>query len=622
MTPHILARQRKAIYHMLFLAALIFMFNATLHAQTFTKITTGALVTDGGASRAVVWADYDKDNDLDLFVSNGPRAGQRAFLYRNDGAPNYTFTKITDSPLVGDNARSDGSSWGDYDNDGDVDAYVATWYGDRNLFYDNAGAGVFTKIVSGVIVGDNDFSETCSWGDYDNDGFLDLYVANSGDVNSTGPQRNILYHNNGNKTFTKIATGAIVTDAFYSRGVNWVDYDEDGDFDMFVANEENQNNNLYRNLLKESGAASFEKVTTGPLVTDGGISWSASWGDYDNDGDLDVFVANWNQNDFLYRNEGGGTFLKITSGVLVSDGGHSACSGWGDYDNDGDLDLFVTNAYASVQVRNSLYRNQLMESGSPTFEKVTAGELVNDLGWSYGFSWGDYDRDGDLDVFIARTFNEAQNNAFFRNEATGKHWLEVNCAGVVSNRSAIGAKLFVKAVINGKGVWQRRDLEGQSGYCGQNLQAHFGLGDATAIDSLKIAWPSGKVTVLQNLAVDTSLTITEDSTTTSIQEGANEHAPGDFELAQNFPNPLSVRGALSSASATTIRFALPKPETVSLVVYDVLGREVAVLLNQSRAAGKHQILFQMPPEAGAGVYFYRMSAGKFTATKKLVVVKS
>ncbi len=612
------SRKRMGCVTMCFAAMLAFL--ATLHAQTFTKITSGALVTDGGASRSVTWVDYDNDNDLDLFVTNGPRAGQRAFLYRNDGAPNYTFTKITDSPLVGDNARSDGSSWGDYDNDGDPDAYVATWYGDRNLFYDNSGAGAFTKITANTVVSDNDFSETCSWGDYDNDGFLDLYVANSGDANSTGPQRNYLYHNNGNKTFTKITSGAIATEAFYSRGVNWVDYDDDGDFDMFVANEENQNNNLYRNLLKESGVASFEKITSSPLVADASISWSASWGDYDNDGDLDVFVANFGgQNDFLFRNEGNGAFTKITSGVLITDGGHSACSGWGDYDNDGDLDLFVTNAYANVQLKNSLYRNQLMETGSPDFEKITAGDLVNDLGWSYGFSWGDYDGDGDLDVFIARTFNEAQNNAFFRNETRGRHWLEINCVGTTSNRSAIGAKLHVKAAIAGKAVWQRRDIEGQSGYCGQNLQAHFGVGEATLIDSLKIVWPSGKVEVWRSIKADTVLTLTE-GPASSVLEGAHNAAPREFELAQNFPNPLSAPTALGQP-ATMIRYTLPQPEVVSLIVYDMLGREVATLINAPRAAGEHQFFFRLPSEASAGIYFYRMTAGTFRATKKLVVAR-
>ncbi len=243
-SPSCLQGQKNSARCKAVLVTMMVLANAMLHAQTFTKVTTGALVNDGGGSRAVVWVDYDQDHDLDLFVTNGPRAGQRAFLYRNDGAPNFTFTKITDSPLVGDNARADGSSWGDYDNDGDIDAYVATWYGDRNLFYENNGAGLFTKITSSAIVGDNDFTETCSWGDYDNDGWLDLYVSNSGDANSTGPQRNFLYHNNGNKTFTKITTGAIATDAFYSRGVNWVDYDDDDDIDMFVANEENQANNL------------------------------------------------------------------------------------------------------------------------------------------------------------------------------------------------------------------------------------------------------------------------------------------------------------------------------------------------------------------------------------------
>ncbi len=597
---------------MLLLTAL-FMNANFLHAQTFTRITTGAPATDGGASRAVVWVDYDHDNDLDLFVSNGLRAGQRAFLYRNDGAPNFTFTKITDSPLVGDAARSDGSTWGDYDNDGDVDAYVATWYGDRNLFYENNGAGLFTKITTNTIVGDNDFTETCSWGDYDNDGWLDLYVSNSGDAASTGPQRNFLYRNNSNKTFTKITTGAIATDAFYSRGVNWVDYDEDGDFDMFVTNEEAQANNLYRNLLKDTGAASFEKVTTGALVTDRATSWSASWGDYDNDGDLDVFVANFNgQNNALYRNDGSGTFTKITDGIIVSDGGFSACSGWGDYDNDGDLDLFVTNAYASVQVKNYLYRNDLVETGAATFEKVTTGDHVNDLGWSYGFSWGDYDRDGDLDIFVARTFNEAQNNTFYRNNGNANHWLEINAVGTTSNRSAIGAKLFAKATIGGSATWLRRDIEGQSGYCNQNLQVHFGLGTATKVDSLKVLWPSGQIDIRTNIKADTALTIIE-SPSTSVQEGAHETSPREFELAQNYPNPFNP--------ATTIRYRLPSAQPVKLIVYDTLGQTVATLVDENKPAGAHAVVFDAPQTASSGLYFYRLTAGAYEETKKLLLMR-
>ena len=595
--------------------------NSALYGQNFTKITTGALVTDGGASRSVNWIDYDNDGRLDLYVTNGLRQGQNNFMYRNDGPPNFTFTKITSGPQVNDRGKSDGSSWGDYDNDGDPDCFVVNWYGDDNMFFENNGNGTFTRIIAGAFVNDGGFSETCSWGDYDNDGYLDLYVSNSGDVNQTGPQRNFLYLNNKNKTFTKITSGAIVNGLFYSRGVNWVDYDDDGDSDMFVANEENQANNLYRNMLKETGSAAFSSITTGAVVTDAAASWSGSWGDCDNDGDLDLFVANWNnQTNALYLNHGAGNFTKVTNDLIVSERGYFACSGWGDFDNDGDLDMFVTTAYGPAASRNVLYRNKLIESGALAFEKIIAGSLVNDTGYSYGFSWGDYDRDGDLDIFIAKTLNEAENNAFYRNDGVaGNHWVEMNLIGVTSNRSGIGAKIKVKAAINGKGVWQRRDLEGQNGYCNQNLQAHFGLGNAGVIDSLRILWPSGKIDVLTKLKTDTLITITE-GRTTAVHDGAGNNELRDFDLAQNFPNPLFVSGTFGTPS-TIIRYTLPSSQHVRLLVYDTLGREVALLVNERKSAGKHTAVFQLPPQMSAGVYLYTIKAGRYRGTKKLAIMK-
>ncbi len=588
---------------------------ATLHGQTFTKVTTGALVSEVGAWRSVNWVDYDGDNDLDLFVTSGLRAARSNLLFRNDGAPNFTFTKITAGPLANTPNRGVGSSWSDYDNDSDLDAYITTWYGEVNLFFEN-NSGSFTRITAGSLATEGSFSESCSWGDYDNDGHLDLYVANSGDVNSTGPQRNSLYHNNGDKTFTKITTGAIVTDLKYSRGANWVDYDDDGDLDMFVANEENQTNDLYRNLLKESGTANFDKVAAGNIVTDVASSWSGSWGDYDNDGDLDLFVANWGQNDFLYRNDRNGAFTKITSGILVNDGGFSACSGWGDYDNDGDLDLYVTNAYGPGQLRNFLYRNLLMDSDTLAFEKITTGPAVTEVGHSYGFSWGDHDNDGDLDLFAARTQNENQNNVFYINDGGNqKSWLELIGVGTTSNKSAIGAKVRVRATINGKAVWQRRDIAGQEGYCGQNLRLHFGLGDAVIVDSLIIEWPSGKKDVSTQVATRRIITVTE-GTPTGVHDRRGA-APQGYKLKQNYPNPFNP--------ATQIEYALPFAGEVILKIYDVIGNEVRTLIKGVSPAGERAVIWDGTDEIGrrvaSGIYLYRMHAGGFQQTRAMLLVE-
>ncbi len=182
---------------------------ATSQAQLFTKVTSGPMVNDGGDSRAVNWIDYDNDGDVDLFVTNGPQQGQNNFFYENNG--DGTFTKIDTIVIAQDGKASDGSSWGDIDNDGDLDLFVANWWGQPNLLYLNNGDKTFTFIQNSIITTEASHAETGSWGDYNNDGFLDLYVCNSG-----GNLKNFLYKNNGDGTFTKI-NDTFLNQTFASR---------------------------------------------------------------------------------------------------------------------------------------------------------------------------------------------------------------------------------------------------------------------------------------------------------------------------------------------------------------------------------------------------------------------
>jgi len=462
---------------------------ARAFSPQFSRITTGVIVNDWETSDGCSWNDYDNDGDLDLFVATkSPNS-----LYTNNG--DGTFTQIMSGSLVEDALGSKGCSWADFDNDGDSDLFVANAAGQNNILYENTGSGSFTKITAGPIVSDGGDSYGCSWGDYDNDGHVDIFIANGGGEN------NFLYKNMGSGNFIKITTGPIVTEGGDSRGCSWADYDSDGDLDLFVANG-GENNFLYEN----KGGGNFEKITTGPIVTDGGGSKGGSWGDNDNDGDPDLFVTNSGdgENNFLYENMGGGNFIKITSGPIVSDGGRSRCGSWGDYDNDGDLDLFVTNQDLE---NNFLYTN----NGDGTFNEITTGSIVTDGGSSRGCSWGDYDNDGDLDLFVAN--REQQNDFLYSNNGNSNHWINIQCIGTVSNTSAIGAKVRVKATINGNPVWQMNEISGQTG--GGNggsqnsLNAEFGLGDATFIDSVQIDWPSGGIQILTNIEVNQFLSITE-----------------------------------------------------------------------------------------------------------------
>jgi|JI7StandDraft_1071085.scaffolds.fasta_scaffold08041_3 enediyne biosynthesis protein E4 len=466
----------------------------TTDGQIFTRITDGELVNTPSDSRSCNWVDINNDGFQDVFISNGKAGGENNMLYVNQGDGN--FTTVTGDPIVMDNQPSDGATWADMDNDGDIDAFVVNWYGKNNMLYANNGDGTFEQIVDGIAVNDFGYSETAAWGDYDNDGYVDLYVTNSDSI-----KKNYLYHNNGS-TFTKITEGDITTEAYVSRCANWIDVDGDNDVDMFVTNESNQQENLYLN----NGDGTFTKKTSDPLVLNGGKTMSASWGDVDNDGDFDVFLANDGANNALFYNDGEGNFTKATTDIVSNDGGNSFGSNFADIDNDGDLDLFVTNSFWGTMWNNFLYLN----NGDGTFTKNTTDVTATDLGWSYGNAFGDYDNDGDMDLVVANCYGAAQNNNLYNNNGNDNNWVTITCVGTMSNKSAIGAVVKVLATINGEPTWQMAQISGQTGYCGQNmLPAHFGLGDATIIDSVYIYWPSGYVDITTNLPINQFATIAE-----------------------------------------------------------------------------------------------------------------
>ena len=555
----------------------------------FTKITEGDIVNDVGGSTGCSWADYDNDADLDLYSCN---YGHNNYFYVNNG--DGTFTRITAIHIIHP-GNSNAGIWADYDNDGDLDLIVANdgIYFDQDSWFRNNGDGSFVQIVIGGIANDNAASQGVCWADYDNDGHLDLFVP----CGFYSPQLNLLYHNNGDGTFAKIIAGDIVMDGGISKSASWGDYDNDGDSDLFVANA--GDDFLYQN----NGDGTFTKDTTSIVANDGGNSAGSSWGDYDNDGDLDLFVCNiLGQDNFLYRNDGTGMFTKDTTSIVANDGGSSAGSGWGDYDNDGDLDLFVAN---TDYQDNFLYQN----NSDGTFTKDTTSIVANDGGLSESCAWADYDNDGDLDLIVSNVF---QPKFLYRNNGNSNSWINILCIGVSSNRSGIGAKVRAMATINGKTCWQLREVESQSGSRSQNsLNIEFGFGDATIIDSLTIEWPSGIVDVYTNLGVNQFMTAVEGQAIPEVGEGEND-LPGEFDLEQNYPNPFNP--------STTIKYSVPYTGRVTLKVYNMLGQEVATLVDEEQNTGEHEAQFE-PKGKATGAYFYRLQVGGHVETRKFVLLR-
>jgi hypothetical protein len=526
----------------------------------FAAITNGPVVTDRGDSTGCAWGDYDSDGNLDLFVSNFGTPFN--YLYHNNG--DGSFTRITAGAIATDDTNSEGASWGDYDNDGYLDLFVAVGLGGNDLLYRNNGDGSFARITSGPAVQSGGNSRGCAWGDYDNDGYLDLFVANE------QSQNNFLFHNNGDGTFAKITSGNIVNDGGASYGCAWGDYDNDGHLDLFVPNL-NQNNFLYHN----NGDGTFTRINSGRIVSDGGASQGCAWGDYDNDGFLDLFVANRNQKNFLYHNDGNGTFAAITNGAIVNDLGYSWSPAWIDYDNDGFLDLFVANGPPSGPGQNNfLYHN----NGDGTFTRVTTGSVVNDGAISGGCAWGDYNNDGFLDLFVSN-LND-QNNLLYRNDGNSNNWLTVRCVGQLSNRSGIGTKVRTKTVEQSR--WQMREISGGSGYGSQNAPyAYFGLGADTNIEVVRLEWPNGVVQELYAVAPKQFLTVTEpavliSSTTLTLNHGET----ATFTVSTTLLPPLSFQWLHDGVP-------LPGATTASLVISNLQasdGGSYSVRLDQPNPA--------------------------------------
>jgi hypothetical protein len=443
----------------------------------WADVTVPPIDLYGQRNMGVAWGDYNGDSLPDIYATNFTGSSNKLFA-NNNGSD--VFIDVTAAPLNVTDAVY-GAAWGDYDNDGDLDLYIANYDGANKLFRNNGG-GSFTDVTVAPL-NDAGYSLHICWVDYNNDGKLDIYQTTYG-----GPNR--LYRNNGDGTFTDVGAGSPVGYNGSSGGAAWGDYDNDGDMDLYLTCNYGEANHLYRN----DGGGTFVDVTAAPL-NDTGEGYGADWGDYDNDGDLDLYLANNGQANKLFRNDGG-TFTDVTAAPL-NDAGYGVSVGWGDYDNDGNLDLYLVNSGTPNQL--------FIGDGAGGFTALTLSNVL-DNAYGIGFGWGDYDLDGDLDIYLANAGLYQQNRLFRNNLGNLKDWFEVDLIGTISNRNAVGAR--VRLVAGGKS--QIREVTAGSGFCSQHtLTVEFGLDTATTIDSLIIRWPRGATQVLTALSANNHIWVTE-----------------------------------------------------------------------------------------------------------------
>jgi len=543
-----------------------------------------------GSTIAVAWGDAERDGDLDLAVGNyfgeankvNFNQGNGSFVEEDRLGPRNTFAL----------------AWGDWDNDGDLDVAVGNGGGQQNRLFTNAGDGTFTAqntfgALSTVAV---------AWADADLDGDLDVAVGN-GILGSV--QQNFLYLNNGDGTFTEVAqfgTGQ-------TASVTWSDYDGDGDPDLAAGNGgfgSVGQNYLYVN----NGDGTFTEQEQFGL----GDTSCLVWGDYDNDGDPDLAVANWNggQN-LLYVNNGDGSFTELERFGLRDPN----TMAWGDFDNDGDLDLAVGNGDFSSADQNYLYVN---EGGGNFTESAQFG-----LGSTDAVAWGDFDADGDLDLAAGNEHTPTQNYLYVNHEDDGDYLFlrlvgrfhEVGAG--YSNRDGVGAKVRVYEagfVGDPAHLLASREIEAHGGFAAQNaMDAHFGLPGRSTVD-VRITWPgsSGSHLVQDLLGAPVgSRAVIEEGTTATAAPAAGAAVPDSpWRIA---PNP--TRGP------TTLRYLRALPAGTALRIVDAGGREVRSLplapdgqSARARWDGRDAAGSRVAP----GVYFVRLP-GKDTRPARVLILR-
>lgn len=492
-------------------------------------------------SGGVALIDYDNDGYLDIYFVNSltvdmvkSHATTKSVLYRNNG--DLTFTDVTEKAGVGDIGWGMGAIVGDYNNDGFADLYV-TCVGPNHLLKNN-GNGTFTDVSKMAGVADPRWSAGAAFVDYDNDGKLDLYVSNyvSFDFNNLpefgkdktcqykgvavqcGPRGlpgdgDSLYHNNGDGTFADVTKQAGVTDpnGYYGMGVIASDFDEDGWVDIFVANDSTPNF-----LYKNKGDGTFKEIgfISGTALNENGAaqgSMGVTVADYNHDGRLDLFVTNFDDDyNVLYRNDGHNSFTDVSYAAKVA-----AVSlpyvGWGtkffDYDNDGWVDLFVANGHVypqipSFQQRNFVHKNKRDGTFAEVAEQL--GAPFKEKRTGRGAAFGDFDNDGDVDIVLNNLGGTGQ---LLRNDGgNANNAVLIKVVGVKANRSGIGATVKIVA----GDLTQKNEVRSGDSYISQSdLRLHFGLEKHTKIDLIEVRWPGGGVDKVTGANVNKMLTIKE-----------------------------------------------------------------------------------------------------------------
>jgi tetratricopeptide (TPR) repeat protein len=630
------------------------------------------LPEDMGSGAA--WGDYDGDGWEDLVVANEAgsidrsdderrRSPARLTLYHNEH--DGTFRDVTDRAGLDLRGSLMAVAWADYDGDGHLDL-VVTAYGHNTLYHGN-GDGTFTDVSAQSGIGAPEgFWAGAAWGDYDKDGRLDLFVTgyvkfskkstttgvsgkydveNPSSINPLAfpPERNLLFHNEGNGTFTERAAAAGVAD-LDGRGLSasWVDLDEDGWLDLYVANDVSRNA-----LFRNRGNGTFQEMAEVAHVSDYRSSMGIAVGDWNGDGAQDLFLTHWlAQGNALYdnqlhRRQEGGTKRAPLGFMDEADRyglGQQSLDfvGWAtsfiDYDNDGRLDLFVVNGStlqrrddpsSMVPMQSRLFWNRGTKEGFFDVSLV-GGRYFGGQYVGRGAAFADYDNDGDIDAFVV---NHGANGVLLRNDGGNKNsWLGVELRGAKGNRQGLGATIRVVA----DGVAQVRQVGAQGPYLSQNSPIEtFGLGTHTRADTVEVRWLDGTRDVRVGVTAKQRLVIAEGSAAMAVSSEREVQIPRLASLARD-DSSLSSRQGVSALQGLTPSHGLAQsaPPTAAVVVgmtdrervqrFWTIYREASayrIAKDAPRAAATYARALELNPRHEDALYYMgsmRVELGEFS----------
>lgn len=608
---------------------------STAAASTFTDVSLTANVyqreipvdTESGAWLGPGTAAVDYDNDgcwLDIFVVGD--GGLPNALYHNNG--DGTFTDVAAKAGVANTPRGRGCVWFDYNNDGWRDLYVTC--AGPNYLYHNNGDGTFTDVTQRAGVGDEKHGTGPVIADYDHDGWLDIYIANWGRAPSLlnpnpAPKINVLYRNRRDGTFEEVTQAAGVEDDGIAWGAIFFDYDNDTWADLFVANDHGPDK-LYRNR----GDGTFQDVSeqSGIVTQINGKPTGAMGlcvGDYDNDADLDFFITNYDA-DLLWRNNGDGTFTNVAEAVGVANEGVGWYASFVDYDNDGFRDLYVVNG--DVDNSQKTNRNRLYHNRNGQFvDRADALNVTVDA-VARGATAGDFDNDGDVDFYVVNNTgntllqNDVNPNTWFP-EKSDRTWTKFRLRGTKSNRDGIGTRVTVVT----DNLVQTQELICGTGFLGgDSLELEFGLSSAYQIDSVTLEWPSGTVDTYHDLSLPkrnkTLFSFVEGGTVTVAVEPTGKQSTiwgkvKAAEVFQNYPNPFNPE--------TWIPYRLFESTDVHISIYSQNGELIRDFNIGHQPHGETVLYWDGKNRVGetvaSGIYFYQFRAGDTHSVRKMWLMK-